>query len=163
MKVKGVGMLKFIQFLAIGFVALLGFSGQASAGITEVQALRFGEYIVKNNDAVYTITVNIGGVVTFDPAGFFEIAATGQDGIYDLDGMPPNMAIASVVITQITPLAGPSGPNFQMNTFQESHPATTDGSGVARIGVGANADTTGSGVPYVDQTYTGTLQIQINF
>ena len=156
-------MHKCIQFLVI-MLLWLSSANQAFAGITTIQALSFGEWIVKNNDAVHSITVNLSGpAFTFDSAGFIIINPTAQLGIYDLDGMPPNMAISSVVITQITPLSGPSGPNFQMNSFQESNPGTTDGSGVARIRVGGTAQTSGSGVPYVDQTYTGTLQIQINF
>ena len=157
-------MLKYLRIFAIGLLSIVG-SSPAMAGITTIQALGFGEFIVKNNNAVHSITANISGpAYSFDSAGFILISdASLQNGIYDLDGMPPNMAIASVVITQITPLSGASGPNFQMNTFQESHPATTDGSGVARIRVGATAQTSGSTVPYPDQTYTGTLQIQINF
>lgn len=144
----------------IAFIIFL--QSSAWAGITVVQPLHFGDYIVKRNDAVYTITVNTGGTSNFDPAGFIEINPLAQPGIYDIDSLPPNTAIISVVITQTIPLSG-SGENFQMNTFQETHPASTDVSGVARIRVGGNADTSGNGNPYVDQTYNGQLQIQINF
>ena len=135
------------------------------AGITTIQALNFGEFIVKRNDAVYSINVNISGPgFTYDSAGFIPInTATIQHGVYDLDGMPANQAITSVTVTQITPLSGAGGPNFQLTAFQESHPPTTDGSGVARIRIGASAQTSGSGSAYLDQTYTGTVQIQINF
>ena len=137
----------------------------AHAGVTTVQGLNFGEFIVKRNDAVYGITVNLAGpAYTYDAAGFAPInTGSIQLGIYDLDGMTPNQAITSVNVTQITPLSGPSGPNFQMTAFQETHPPTTDGAGVARIRIGGTAQTDGSGNPYFDQTYTGTIQIQINF
>jgi len=137
------------------------FSADVYAGVTVIQPLHFGEFIVRNNDSVHTITVNTGGVVTYD-SGFIEINPIGQDGIYDLDGMTPSTAIASVTITQVIPLSG-SGENFQMDTFQETHPASTDVAGVARIRVGGNANTSGNGNPYLDQTYNGQLQIQINF
>ncbi|HOO81709.1 MAG TPA: hypothetical protein PK513_04335 [Alphaproteobacteria bacterium] len=154
-------MIRHIQYVLAGLI-LLGLSPRAFAGVTEIQALQFGEYIVTHNDAVYSITVNVGGVVTYDPAGFIEIAATGQDGIYDIDGLPASTAITSVVISQTTPLTS-GGLSFQMNTFTESHPASTDGAGVAQIRVGATADTSGNGVPYLDRTYNGMLEIQINF
>jgi hypothetical protein len=157
-------MIRCIRLSVIGLVALL-FSPSVLAGVTTVQQLNFGEFIVKNNNAVHSITVNLSGpAYAYDSAGFILINdANIQYGIYDLDGMTPSTAIASVTVTQVTPLSGAGGPNFQMNTFQESHPATTDGSGVARINVGATAQTSGTGTTYLDQTYTGTLQIQINF
>lgn len=148
--------------LILGVLLLCCVQQQAWAGVTTVQQLQFGSYIVKKNDAVYTITVNIGGVTTYDPSGFIQISP-GQDGIYDLDGMTPFDAITSVTITQVTPLAGPSGPNFQMNSFTETHPAQVDAGGVVRVRLGASADTSGSGMAYIDQTYTGQLLIQINF
>lgn len=157
-------MIRQIQTgLSVLLMALI--SQSAFAGITTIQGLNFGEFIVKNNDAVHAITVNVSGPgYSYDTAGFIPInTASIQQGVYDLDGMTPNTAITSVTITQLSPLSGASGPNFQMNTFQETHPATTDGTGTARIHVGATAQTSGSGTPYVDQTYTGTLQIQINF
>lgn len=155
-------MQKRITCGAFFLVLLLSFSSLAHAGVTVIQPLRFGEYIVKNNDAVYSISVSTGGTVVYDPAGFVEIAATGQEGIYELDGMTPGTPISSVTITQITPLSG-SGPNFQMNGFTSVFPPAVDGTGRAVVRVGATAQTSGSGTPYVDQTFTGQLQIQINF
>ena len=146
--------------LFLFFVSLC--TGQlVHAGVTTIQALDFGSFIVKNNDAQYDITINTNGTYSFSAAGFFEISAP-QEGIFDLDGMTPSTAITSVTVTQITPLSG-SGENFQMVNFQETHPGSTDGSGVARIVVGGTARTSGSTVNYLDQSYTGSLQIQINF
>ncbi len=157
-------MIRCFQFF-FASLALFCFSAKAVAGVTTVQQLNFGEFIVKNNNAVHSITVNLSGpAFAYDMAGFIPInTGSIQNGIYDLDGMAASTAITSVTITQLLPLSGPGGPNFQMNTFQETHPATTDGSGVARIRVGATAQTSGTTTPYLDQTYTGTLQIQINF
>ncbi len=136
-------------------------AGASYAAVTVVQALDFGEFVVKNNDAQYDITVNTNGSYSYDAAGFIEITAP-QEGIYDLDGMAPSTAIVSVVITQLVALSG-SGPDFQMINLQESSPASTDGAGVARIVVGGTAQTSGSGTLYTDQTFNGQLQIQINF
>ncbi|MCB9982586.1 MAG: hypothetical protein H6861_02785 [Rhodospirillales bacterium] len=150
-----------MRVLAVFALVLTG--QDAHAGITTIQALSFGGFIVKNNNAVHSINVNVSGPgYTYDSAGFIEITPP-QHGIYDLDGMTPSTAITSVTVTQTSPLAGASGPNFQMTALQESHPATTDVSGVARIHVGGTAQTSGTGTPYADQTFTGTLQIQVNF
>ncbi len=149
-------------YLVLLFLSLLFFPYKGvRAGVTVVQNLNFGSWISKNNDAQYNITINTNGSYSFDSAGFIEISPP-QEGIFDLDGMTPNTAISSVTITQITPLSG-SGPEFNMINFQETHPPSTDASGVARIVVGATAQTTGVGISYIDQTYNGQLQIQINF
>ena len=133
----------------------------AYAGVTTVQALSFGEFIMKNNDAAYDITVGTNSGVTFSAAGFIQIVSP-QEGIYDLDDMAANTAITSVTVTQVTPLSG-SGFDMQLINFQETHPASTNGSGVARIEVGATARTNGLGGSYIDQAFNGTIQIQINF
>lgn len=134
---------------------------QAEAGVTVVQALSFGSWISKNNDAQYDITINTNGSYTFDAAGFIEIAAP-QEGIFDIDGLPSSTAIASVTVTQTIPLSA-SGENFQMVSLQESHPATTTAGGTAEITVGGTARTSGNTNAYGDFTYNGQLEIQINF
>ena len=131
------------------------------ADVTVIQALDFGEFIVKNNDAQHDITINPGGVYSYSGAGLVEISPP-DDGVYDIDGLPPNSVITSINITQLNPLQGGTGEVFQMVNMQSSF-SSTDGSGVARIGIGGTARTSGNGNPYADQTYNGILQIQINF
>ncbi len=133
----------------------------ANAGVTVVQPLQFGSWISKNNSMQHEITINADGSYTFDSAGFIEITPP-QIGTFDLDGMTPNTAIASVVVTQITALSG-GGVNFQMINLQGAHPASTNASGVARIYVNGTAQTSGNGTSYLDQTFNGQVQIQINF
>lgn len=137
------------------------FISPAYAGVTTVQALSFGQFVMKNNDAAYDITINTNGSYSFSAAGYIEIVAP-QEGVYDLDGMPANTAITSVTVTQITSLSG-SGFDMQMINFQETSPASTDGSGVARIEIGATARNNAIGGSYIDQTFGGVIQIQINF
>ncbi len=147
--------------LLICFSCLFVATQPSYAAVTTIQALSFGEFVVKDNAAQYNITINTNGTYTFDSAGFIELSNP-QEGVFDLDGMTPSTAIVSVVITQIVPLSG-AGESFQMINFQETHPGSTDGSGVARITVGGTARTSGNGTSYVDQTLSGTVQIQINF
>lgn len=131
------------------------------AGVTTVQQLNFGEFLSYNNDSQYDITVNTNGSYSFDSGGFVEIAAP-QEGVYDLDGMTPNTAITGVAVTQSSALSfGIS--SFDMINFQEVHSGSTDGSGVARVTIGATARTTGNGLVYADKTYSGVVNIQINF
>lgn len=150
-----------ITFFFCLIFCLTAISATASAGVTIIQAISFGSFVVKNNDAQHTITINPNGAYSFDAAGFLEISAP-QEGIYDIDGLTPNTAITSVTLTQNQPLAG-SGPNFQIINLQETHTASTDASGVARINIGGTAQTSGGGIAYPDQTYTGKIDIQINF
>lgn len=150
-----------MRFTICFYCVLLFLSSSAYAGVTTVQSLAFGEFVMKNNDAAYDITVNPNGSYTFSAAGYIEITAP-QEGVYDLDGMTPNTAIASVTVTQTSSLAG-SGFDLQMINFQETHPAATDGSGVARIEIGATVRNNALGGSYIDQTFNGSVQIQINF
>lgn len=131
------------------------------AGVTTVQALSFGSFIVKNNSAQYDITINTNGTYTFDSAGFIEIVPP-QEGIFDLDGMTPLDTVTSVTVTQIIPLSG-SGEGFQMVNLQETHTNIVNLAGEIRVTVGGTARTSGNGNPYLDQTYNGQLEIQINF
>ena len=110
------------------------------------------------------ITVETNGTSSYDAAGYVEITAP-QEGDYTLDGLPPNTNVASVVVTEITPLTGAGGGevfnmvNFDTQTFGPRTSAT----GTYRVKVGATARSTGNSNPYLDQTYTGTIEIQINF
>ncbi len=133
------------------------------AAVSVEQPFVFGDYIVKNNNAVYDVTVNTDGSHSYDGAGFIEIIDTAAPGIYNIDSLPVSTAIISVTVSQISPLTGASGPNFPFSAFQETHPPTTDGLGVARITIGATVSTSGSGIAYIDDTYSGTIQITINF
>ncbi len=130
--------------------------------VTTVQALSFGEWLSYNNDAEYEITINTNSTYSADGAGFVEIVAP-QQGIYDIeDGFTPFDPVASVVISQIAALNFGGG-TFQMDTFQETHSATVGSDGKVRVTVGGTANTSGNSTAYVDGTFNGTLQIQINF
>ncbi len=146
--------------LAFGCVAL--FASASKAAVTTIQAISFGSWIVKKNDAQYDIILNPDGTYSYDSAAYIEISPP-RGGIYDIDGLPANTAIASVTVTQVSPLAGGSGKSFQMLDFQETHPASTDASGVARINIGATSRSSGDGSSYPDETYSGNINIQVNF
>lgn len=144
-------------------IAVLFFSVPfcAFAGVTTVQAMSMGEFVSKINDAAYDVTINTNGTYSFDAAGYIEITAP-VEGIYDITGLAPSTAIASVTVSQGTPLAN-GGRSFQMVNFQELHPASTDAGGVAQVTIGTTARSDGTGSAYPDGAYTGAIDITINF
>ncbi len=150
-------MKKFTLFLILPFLCVF----DAYAQVTTVQALNFGNWISRNNNAQYDITVNTDGSFSFDGAGFFIISAP-VEGIYDITTPQVNAVIASVNVTENTRLNGAPG-FFNIVNLQETHIATTNGLGIARVTVGATARTSGNTQPYQDQNYNGSIDIEINF
>lgn len=151
-------MKKLLLFLTLFSVVL---SGQAFAAVTVVQGLSFGAFISTRNDAQYDITVNTDGTYSFSAGGFFMITPP-NPGVYDITGLDPSRAIASVTVTQIAPLTAP-GNSLQTLNFTSTNPPSTSPAGVARIEIGATARTTGTGTAYPDNTYNGVVEITINF
>lgn len=135
--------------------------GSACAAVTVQQALSFGSFIMRANDAQYDITVNADGSYSYDAAGYIEITPPDR-GVYLFDSLPVSTAITSVDVTQNTALVAVGGV-FQMVNFQETHPATTSPLGEAQIFIGATARSNGGGSVYPDRTYIGTVDITINF
>lgn len=153
--------MKTLLIIIMVFSAALYTPFVAFAGVTVVQPLEFGAYVVKRNDAQYDITVTSGGSYSYSSVGYIMISPP-QEGIFDIDGLPISTAVASVDLTQSIPLSG-SGDNFQMVNFTKVHNPTTDSSGVLRIAIGATARSSGSGIIYSDQTFNGQIDIQVNF
>ncbi len=135
-------------------------SNNTLAAVATVQALDFGEWVVKLNDAEYDITINTDSSYSFDSVAFVEITAP-QKGIYDFTGLTPNASI-TVTVTQNSPLTA-FGPDFEMVSLQKLHASTTDPAGAVTITVGGTARTSGSSGPYSDETFNGELQILIEF
>lgn len=148
-------------FYAVFLVLSVFCAREAFAGVSVVQHLSFGSFTVKRNDAPYDITINAGGSYSYSTTGYIMISPP-QNGIYDIDGLPISQAVASVTASQAAPLSG-SGDNFQMVNFSLVHDPATDVSGVLRVQIGATARSSGMGTMYPDQTYTGQIDIQVNF
>lgn len=131
------------------------------AGVTVIQPLSFGAFVVKRNDAQYDITIDDGGTYSYSSVAFNMITAP-EPGIFDFDGLPALTPVVSITITELTPISG-SGDNFNMLDFTTSHNPSTDASGVLRVNIGATARSSGSGMAYPDQTMNGQLEVTINF
>ncbi len=147
-------------FICIQMFLCLCLSGHAFA--QTIQALDFGSVVVIDNSAQYDITVNTDGSYSHDAGGFIEITPP-QEGIYDVDNvLPAGTAVTSVTVTQDVPLTAGVN-NFQVVNFTTTNTSPSDGSGVVRVTVGATARSSGTTAPYPDNTYTGTITIQVNF
>lgn len=151
--------MKFLSSLL--FVCILFCASCVNAQVTTIQAMDFGNFISRNNNFQFAITLNPDGTFSFDSAGFFVISAP-QQGIYDIFTSQVNATIVSVDVQQSEPLTAPGGA-FTLSNFQAVHSGITDGAGIARVMIGATARTTGTGLPYPDQTYDGSIDIEVNF
>lgn len=149
----------FLTYTSLLALTFLWPFASAHADVDVIQNLDFGEVFIPSNDSVHSITINTNGSYSFS-ADIYELSAP-EEGIYEIDGLPANTVVASVVITQIQPLTGSSN-FFNMSGFQTLF-TNTDALGVSQITLGATAETTGNGMPYTNQNYNGQLQIQINF
>jgi len=152
---------KFSFRVAALCCAFLWSAHNAYAAVATVEAMSFGTMVSTNNNAQYDITVNTDNSYTVDSSGFIVITPP-QRGVYDIDSLPANRAILSVDVTQGGPLSFPGEQQMSLVDFQETHPATTDAFGVARITIGATARTNGVGSGYPDRTYSGVIRIEIN-
>lgn len=148
----------FIRCLAF---LLLVAPAHAYAQVSTVQALNFGNWISRNNNAQYDIIINTDGSYSFDASGFFLISAP-VEGVYDIQTAQINTVITSVVVTEASRLNGAPG-FFDLVNLQETHIATTNGLGIARVTIGGTARTSGNTQPYQDQAYAGSIDIDINF
>jgi len=153
-------MADFIKNTAMGLALAFGLalsSAPAKANITEVQPLRFGEWIVANNDTEQTVTINTDGSYT-NSAGLIMIQNP-QHGIYRIDSLPPFAIIMGFDIVMTEPMTGLSN-SFTMDNFQTSADPV-DGNGETTLRLGATARSSGDGQPYPDATYNGELTIDI--
>ena len=122
------------------------FGGQdaRAQSIVTVQALDFGEAVVRRNDATYSMTVTDTGNLSAD-ANFLHLTPVAE-GIYRLTGAAANRPIVVGIIVDQQMIA--PGEAMIIDNFDINAPATTDGSGEALIRVGARVSTDASGTPY---------------
>ncbi len=147
--------------LIIFMLFALIYSSLSLAQVTVVQAISFGDFVTTNNDAQYDITINTDGSFSYDSAGFIPIVDP-VEGVYDLSGFTPLDAVTSVTVTPLTVLTrGSQG--ISMVNMQETHDSNADAGGVVRVTIGGTARTNGNGNVYLDGTYTGSIEIEVNF
>lgn len=142
------------------FACPAGFLPAAAQTVVELDPLSFGTFVVPSNAAVSTLTVPLNGSVS--TTGSIIALTQGVAGRYRVGGLPGN-AIVDIDITA-APLFGPALPPsqyFQITAFDHPPTVTTNASGTATFRLGATLSTSGSGVPYTDSTYTGTIDVTV--
>jgi hypothetical protein len=149
--------IKYASALAAAFF-LTVFPFPCHADLDEIQALDFGRWAITSNSASYHITVQTDG--SYSNSSQLVMLEPPQQGIYQVDGLPPNADILSVDVTMVQPLQG-GGEEFTMDNFQVIAP-DANGLGVTTITLGARANTSGNGGSYSDGPYSGVLEIEIN-
>ena len=132
----------------------------AHAAVIVLQELNFGEWLIKSNIGVQSVTVQTDG--SYSNTADMIMLLPPTQGIYVIDGLNPSSVIASVNVTMLTPLSNGSGEDFTADTFTTISP-DTDAGGQPTITLGARARSSGNGLSYTDGVHNGTLEIVINF
>ena len=132
------------------------------------QNLRFGSFIPRNNDSVYSIVIETDGGMTSDSG----LVPTGepplpQNGVIQLTGFTDG----DEVTISFEPEDGlelvcddcSGAPTFTVDDFvtDPASSITIDGSGEATVNFGASLYTSGSGIRYAGGNYAGTVTVNV--
>lgn len=142
----------------------------AKASIKEIQPLRFGTLVLKDNEQPYTLTVPPEGTTTYsDGLALAPDSDPPQSGIYDIQVLSPETRL-SIEITATGFIMQQNGENpqkitgnsFTITGFQTIVTNSLE-TGKTLVKIGATLETSGNGLPYEDGTYTGSMDITINY
>tara|TARA_R110001599_G_scaffold280951_1_gene482526 strand:- start:50 stop:526 length:477 start_codon:yes stop_codon:yes gene_type:complete len=128
--------------------------------VQEMEPLVFGTFVVPSNAAVSTLTIPLSGSVS--TTGSIIALTQGMPGRYRVGGLPGS-AIVDIDVNA-APLFGaavPASQFFQITAFDHPPTVITNAGGTATFRLGATLSTSGSGVPYTESTYTGTIDITV--
>ena len=150
------------MFLVILLTVIFAFISPSQAqSITEIEEMNFGQGVVKNNDAQYTIELGADGSYNADPEIVF--TNTPDPGEYLATGLPASTPIINVTVSVIQQVVG-DGEDFTIDNFDIDHPASTNASGELPIYLGARLTTTGTGINYTgDTTFNGIFNLIITY
>ena len=139
----------------------LGFVTPSYSVILETQGLGFGAFALRDNSSNHQIVIAPGGGITTDSE--FVIIANGQPGSFDVSGFPDSTALilSAGNATLTSPLGGQPF-SIVSPTFDPVAPVT-DGLGNASFNLGATLQTSGTNGIYLDDNYSGTMTITVNF
>lgn len=157
-------MKKNCSTLLIGFCLCVLLPGMAMAvpTLTIIDDITFGQFAVRNNDAVHTIVVDENNNFSHSAAGFVPVTDP-QRGEFLLEDLPPNSPVTvSVADTSITLNGGGVGTAFSIRDYTFTS-ITTDGAGNATFYMGATLRTSGTGQYYESGSYSGTAVMTVNY
>ena len=141
------------------WVICLAASPTFAQTITRVQTLSFGTFALRNNNAPHALRVSRTNVVTADSE--FAIFTDPTRGEYSLSSFPTNTPFT--VFIPDTTLTSGGGAQFDLGQFTPGSGLTTDGTGNADLRFGATLTTSGTGGNYTDGSYSGTIDITVNY
>lgn len=146
--------------MALFFVVLVFLPVRAEAQVVfnEVTPLDFGKWIILGNSSSYNVVVNTNNSYSNSPQ--IIMLETPEAGVYDITGLPPN-TVLSVTATMVTPLTL-GGSELELDNFSIVAP-DSNGAGETTILLGGRARTSGSGTGLTAGSYTGEVEIEINY
>ncbi len=140
------------------FFLFIGHPSAWAQSITPVQELGFGTFALKNNSSRYLLRVSRLGVVTSDSQ--FVILSPPTPAEYSLSGFTPSTLLV-VTIPDSTITVG--GDSFDLESFTPTPGLTTDSSGNAVLRFGASLYSSGLGANYTNGSFSGTINITVNY
>lgn len=147
----------FLFIVAIFFIFVEEKSAKSET-ITPVQELSFGTFALKNNSSRHLLRVARTGGVTSDSE--FIVMTAPTPGEYTLSGFTPSTSVTvSIPDTVITV----GGGYFDVESFTPTPGLVTDASGNATLRFGASLYSSGIGSNYSDGTFTGNINITVNY
>lgn len=149
---------KFMNFLAI-LVFCVGANPAQAQTITRVQTLSFGTFALRDNNAPHALRVSRTNVVTADSE--FALFTAPTRGEYSMSGFPTDTPFT--VSIPDTALTSGGGGSFDLGQFTPGSGLSTDSSGNADLRFGATLTTSGTGGNYTDGSYSGTIDITVNY
>lgn len=152
------------KFYILALTACLNITGGANTAfaqtITENSSLRFGKFVLVDNNASRTIQLLPGGSFIADPEYVFFIDP--QMGNVTVDGYPPATPLTVTIGTTALNPVGGGGVNFLTSaTFTNPAVIVTDGTGSVTFDVGATLSSDGVGTTHNDDNYDGIYSVTV--
>lgn len=149
-----------MRFLFLLLIGLSFFIAPAQAAVNITQPLSFGEFALRNNTARRQMRITAQDVFTKNAA--FITLVRPQRAIVEVSGFPANTnLIVNVTFNSLSSGVGDlftiDNPTLFPNTLR------TNGSGNLTFYVGARLRTSGTGSVYPNNTYSGLMNISVNY
>lgn len=145
------------SLIVMCFVFAGGQSAKAET-ITPVQELSFGTFALKNNSSRHLLRVARTGGITSDSE--YVVMTSPTPAEYSLSGFTPS---TSVTVTIPDTIITVGGGYFDVESFTPTPGLVTDSSGNATLRFGASLYSSGVGSNYSDGTFTGSINITVNY
>lgn len=149
-----------MRFLFLLFIGLSFFIAPAHAAVNITQPLSFGSFALRNNSAVRQMRITAQDVFTSDAA--FVTLVRPQRAVVNVSGFPARTNL--IVNVTFNNLSSGVGDLFTIDTptlFPNN--LRTNNAGVLTFYVGATLRTSGTGSVYPNNTYSGLMNVSVNF